>query len=117
MVFGTLTRTECNISTKQNAIFHWYKNKSGVCQTVRSTNTTAKNMQRCCYILVDFAIAASQNGVCITQQMFLKMVLFRDCSLIKDENNKKYKFFCHFLNNIGLLMKGKILSIKSVKVI
>jgi hypothetical protein len=54
----------------------------------------------CCYIMVDFATAAFQNGVCIsiTHQMCLTIILFHDCSKIKDQN---------FLNIIGFLVKEK----------
>jgi hypothetical protein len=34
----------------------------------------------CCYILMDFPTAASQNGFCITQQTCQIMILFHDCS-------------------------------------
>jgi hypothetical protein len=63
---------------------------------------------------VDLATAASQNGVCIAQQMFHIIIFFHDCSMIKDEGNGKSNVFCHFLNNICFLMKGKVTSTKSV---
>jgi hypothetical protein len=50
-----------------------------------------------CYITVDFATAASQNSVCITQQMFSYNDVVHDCSMIKDEcNNKKSEVFQSF---------------------
>jgi hypothetical protein len=45
--------------------------------------------KRCCYIMLDFIMNASQNDVCITQQMCHRMILFRDCSLLKYESSKK----------------------------
>jgi hypothetical protein len=55
------------------------------------------------------AMAASHNGICIIQQMCHIMILFHDCSIIKDYSNKKSSFR-HFLNNIGFLNKGKLVS-------
>ncbi len=46
----------------------------------------------CCYITVDFAMAASQNGVCISQQMCHMMTLFHVGSMVKDKS-KKYEMF------------------------
>jgi hypothetical protein len=40
-----------------------------------------------CYITADFATAASQNDVCITQQMCHTMMFFHDFFIIKDESN------------------------------
>jgi len=48
---------------------------------------------------VEFATAASQNGVCITQQM---------CHKVKDES-KKNLMFGLILNNMDVLMKGKFI--------
>jgi hypothetical protein len=60
------------------------------------------------------ASAASQNGVCIAQQMCHIMIFFHDSSMIKDEGNEKSNVFCHFFNNICFLMKGKLTSTNSV---
>jgi hypothetical protein len=72
--------------------------------------------QRCCYITVDFATAASQNGVCMTQQMCRIMIYLHDCFMIKKK--MKLNVFCQmflsFINNSGFLMKGKLISTKSV---
>jgi hypothetical protein len=38
---------------------------------------------RCCYITVEFATAATQKGVFITQQMCHELILVYDCSMIK----------------------------------
>jgi hypothetical protein len=46
---------------------------------------------------VHFATAASQN----------------DCYMIKDESNESSNCVCHFLNNIGFLMQGKLISTES----
>jgi hypothetical protein len=55
---------------------------------------------------VDFAMAASQNGVCIPQQM----ILFHDRSRIKDESNKNLLFFYTiFTVLLVFLRKGKLL--------
>jgi hypothetical protein len=54
-----------------------------------------------CHITVDFATAASQNSVCLTQQMCHIMTLFHECSYEKVIINL-------MLNNIGLLMKEKL---------
>jgi hypothetical protein len=37
--------------------------------------------------------AASQNGVCITQQMCHILILFYDCSMIQESNKKDLIFF------------------------
>jgi hypothetical protein len=39
---------------------------------------------------------------------------FHDCTMVKDEINKKCNVFCLVLNNIGYLMKGNLVRIKSV---
>ncbi len=65
-----------------------------------------------CYILADFTTAASHNGVCITQERCHLMILFHNCSVIKDERNKKCNFLT-FLSNIGFLLKGKVVRAKS----
>jgi hypothetical protein len=62
---------------------------------------------------VDFATAALQNGVCITLQMCHIMIVSHECSMIKYESNKKADVFCHFSNNIGFPIKGKLISTKS----
>jgi hypothetical protein len=66
------------------------------------------------YITVDFAIAPSQNGVCLNQQMSHMMILFHNCSLMNDKSNQQFCVCFHVLNNIGFLMKGKFIKIKSV---
>jgi hypothetical protein len=45
---------------------------------------------------VDFATAASQNGVGISEQMCHAIILFHNCSMIKDESNKKSNVFLLF---------------------
>jgi hypothetical protein len=45
-------------------------------------------MAQCCYITEDFAKTASQNGVCITQQMCHIMILVYNFCRIKDGSNK-----------------------------
>jgi len=62
--------------------------------------------RRCGYITVDSATVASQNGVCITQQMCHIIILLRDCLMVKDEDNKIWCFF---------VIKGKLISIKSAE--
>ncbi len=46
------------------------------------------------------------------------MILFHDCSMIQEENNKNFKFLiiflCLFLKNIGFPIKGKLISTTSV---
>ncbi len=69
----------------------------------------------CLSITVDFAMAASQNDVSITQQMGHILILFHDWSMIKkDDSNKKSNGFCDFMNYIGFLMKKKLISTESV---
>ncbi len=68
----------------------------------------------CCYKTVDFATAASQNCVCITQGKCHKMIYFHNFSIIKDLKNISFNIFCHNLHNIGFLMKGKLVREKSV---
>ncbi len=65
---------------------------------------------------MDFATAASQNSVCIciAQQVCHIMILFHNCSMIKDESGKESKVLCHVLNNIGFHMKGKLINTQSV---
>jgi hypothetical protein len=66
---------------------------------------------RCCYIMVEFATAATQNGVCIIQPMSRVMILVYDRSLIKKMYVIKISYvFCHFMNNIDLLMMEKLKS-------
>ncbi len=63
---------------------------------------------------MDFATAVLQNSVCITQQLcHIGNDLVLQLLLIKDESNKNLMFSCHFLNNIGFLMKRKLVSTKS----
>ncbi len=61
---------------------HW--NLKALDVAVPSKKYTKK---RCCYIIVDSAMAASLNGVCITQQVCHVMILFYDCTMIKDKLN------------------------------
>ncbi len=42
------------------------------------------------------------------------IILFYNCSIKKYESNKNSNVFWHALNNIGFLMKGKLLRAKSV---
>jgi hypothetical protein len=56
----------------------------------------------CCYITVDFATAASLNGVCMCHS---RTLLFHDCSMTTDETYEKNLIFCNFLKNIGFLAK------------
>jgi hypothetical protein len=60
------------------------------------------------YIKVDFSTAASRNIVWISQQMCHIMTSFLNCSMIVKEI-KNLMFFKFFYNNIGFLMKGKII--------
>ncbi len=59
---------------------------------------------------MDFATAASQNGICITQEMCHILILFHNCSTITDES-KKYVTVWIIL---AFLMKGKLERAKSV---
>ncbi len=61
----------------------------------------------CCYITIDFATAASVNGVYINQEMCHIMILFHNCSTIKGGCYKNTLFFCHVLNNIGFSYEGE----------
>jgi len=63
---------------------------------------------------VDFATAASQNGVCITQEKCQIGILFLSFSMIKDKSNKKCNVFCHDMNNIGFPRKGMLVRAKSL---
>ncbi len=68
----------------------------------------------CCYITVDFKKApTSQNGVYNILQMYHIKILFHNVVILKYESNKKCNVFCIFLNNIGFLTKGKLVSTKS----
>jgi hypothetical protein len=69
-------------------------------------------LHRSCLITVDFATATSQNSVCITQQIYHIMILLQDC-VLKMKEIKKKLYLCHFLNNIGFQMKGKLISTES----
>jgi hypothetical protein len=54
-----------------------------------------KTSQRCCYLTVDFATAASPNDVCNSTK--------RSCfttDVISDKSNKKSNVFGRFLKNI-----------------
>jgi hypothetical protein len=63
---------------------------------------------------VDFAADASQNSVSITQQKWQIMIFFQDCSIMNAESNNLSNVFCHSLNNIGFLMKKKVVSTEFV---
>jgi hypothetical protein len=41
----------------------------------------------------DFAMAASQNGVCITQEIWHIFFFIDNCSIAKAESNKKFNMF------------------------
>jgi hypothetical protein len=44
-------------------------------------------------LTVDFATAASQNGMCLLNRCGIYvMILFHDCNMIKDDSNKKHIF-------------------------
>ena len=61
------------------------------------------------YITVDFATATSLNNVCITQNMWYKMILFPDFWKRKDEINKQKNLcFCNFLSNIDFLWRESL---------
>ncbi len=52
---------------------------------------------RCCYITMDFAMAATKQSLHTeTQQMCHITMLFHNCSMIKDESDKKCKVFVIF---------------------
>ncbi len=51
-----------------------------------------------CYITVDFAMAASQKGVCLTQEKLL--ILVSQLLMIIDECNRNGNDICHVLNKI-----------------
>jgi hypothetical protein len=70
---------------------------------------------------IDYTVLLQNGGSCngyITerclQEMCHLMILFYNCSIIKYERNENGIVFCHALNNIGFLMKGKLLRAKSV---
>jgi hypothetical protein len=50
----------------------------------------------------------------LTQEMCHVTNLLSDCSMIEDESNKKCNAYCHVLNNISFLMKGKLVRAISV---
>ncbi len=58
------------------------------------------------YISVDFVTATSQNGVCITKEMCLIMILFHDCCLIKNVSNNK--FFLSFWKIFFFYLRGSL---------
>ncbi len=71
------------------------------CKTV-----DCKHILQCCYITVDFAMAATQNGVLHTWR---NISLFHNCSTVWWKMKEiKMQRFCHVLSNIGILMKGKL---------
>jgi hypothetical protein len=43
------------------------------------------------------------------------MIFFHQCSVIKDERNKRYIVVGNFLNDIGFIVKEKLGSTKSVE--
>ncbi len=67
----------------------------------------------CCCKTVDFATAASQNDVSITQHTGHIIILFYDRSMIKDGSDKKSNNFCDLLNDIGFLKKEMLISTES----
>ncbi len=62
---------------------------------------------------VDFATAASQNSLCIIQEICLIMVLCHNCSLIKNKVMREVMFF-FIRNSIGFLMMGQLVWAKSI---
>ncbi len=77
-----------------------------------SSQPTCSAFYGCCYIMMDFATAASLNGVCMCH----RTLWFHDCSMTTDEIIKTpYAYaFCNFLKNIGFHAKGKLRGTKSV---
>jgi hypothetical protein len=65
-----------------------------ICNMISIRTYSKSTLQRCCYVMGDFATAASQNGVCIKQQICHIMVLFLNFSNTKDKSNKNV-MFCH----------------------
>ncbi len=93
-------------------VWQWHPphSLSGPRECSPSTYKHKKMYLWCSYITVNFATAASLNGVCIAKQMCHIMI----CSMIKDESDKKPNTFFHFLNKIVFLIKGKLISTSSV---
>jgi hypothetical protein len=58
---------------------------------------------------VNFVTDASQNGVYKTHQICRIMNLFHEYSMIKGESEKQFIVFCYVQDNIGSLMKGKLI--------
>jgi hypothetical protein len=56
---------------------------------------------------VTFAMAASQNGVSITQQVCYIMILLHECSMIYYESKKKSNVSCNTLQNYWFSYEGK----------
>jgi hypothetical protein len=65
-------------------------------------------------LMVDFSTAASHNAVCIADVKLHIMIKIHNCSIKKDESYKKYNVFCHDMNYIGFLIRGKLVREKSV---
>ncbi len=49
---------------------------------------------------------------CLHNSKMGHIVTFHDCTMVKDESNKKCNVFCLVLNNVGYLMKGNLVRIK-----
>ncbi len=58
---------------------------------------------------MNFATDASHNGVYKTHQVCHIMTLFHEYSMIKDESEKQFIVFCYVQDNIGFLMKVKLI--------
>jgi hypothetical protein len=51
---------------------------------------------------------------CLHNSKMGHIMIFHDCTMVKDESNKKCNVFCLFLKNIGYLRKGDLVRIKAV---
>ncbi len=58
---------------------------------------------RCYYVTVDPETRATENGICLAQQMCHIMILVHNGSSTKDQIG--LQCFCHFLHNIGFPLK------------
>jgi hypothetical protein len=76
----------------------------GVRGSSQLIETSTQKRLSSCYITVDFATAASQNGDCITQQRC--HIIITVSYLICDKRQSKKLCFCHFLKNIGFVMQS-----------
>ncbi len=97
-----------------------------ICQTIPLLNKVqvASVGNRCCYVTVDPAMAASQNGACtyqcVTEHMCVitdNIILFHNCPMITDERNEFSVCFLWCSEKFCFFYEGKAVKKNYVKLL